>query len=98
VFSRRAAGTDVSVSHPTTRGGGGGGPRAAPGEHYMTRSFTICKYLPGIIRITKSNRMKTEVQVASMTEMRKMHKILVGRSEEKTLHGRHRLRWNVMFA
>jgi hypothetical protein len=48
---------------------------------------------PSIIRIIKSRRMRWAEQVAQMGEKRNTYRLLVGKSEGKTLLGRPRGRW-----
>jgi hypothetical protein len=48
---------------------------------------------PGIIRVIKARRMRWEVHVARMGEMRRVYNILVGRPEGRRPVGRPRRRW-----
>jgi hypothetical protein len=48
---------------------------------------------PDIIRQVKSRRMRWVGNVVCIGEKRKLHKILVGKSEGKRPHGRPRSRW-----
>jgi hypothetical protein len=49
--------------------------------------------LPDNIRVSKSRRMRWVWHVARMGEMGNLHKILVGKPEEKRPLGRRRRRW-----
>ena len=48
---------------------------------------------PNIVRVIKSRRMRWAGHVARMEEGRGVHKILVGKPEEKRPLGRPRCRW-----
>jgi hypothetical protein len=48
---------------------------------------------PDIIRQVKSRRMRWAGHVVCIGEKRKLHKILVGKSEGKRPHGKPRRRW-----
>ena len=50
-------------------------------------------FLPNILRVVKSRRMRWAGHVARMGEGRGVHRVLVGKPEGKTPLGRHRLRW-----
>jgi len=49
--------------------------------------------LPNIVRVVKSRRMRWAGHVARMGEGRGVHRVLVGKPEEKRLLGRPRRRW-----
>ena len=49
--------------------------------------------LPNIVRVTKSRRMRWAVHVARMGEGRGVHRVLVGKPEEKRPLGIPRHRW-----
>ena len=49
--------------------------------------------LPNIVRVVKSRRMRWAVHVARMGEGRGVHRVLVGKPEEKRPLGRPRRRW-----
>ena len=49
--------------------------------------------LPNIVRVVKSRRMRWAGHVARMGEGRGVHRVLVGKPEEKTPLGRPRRRW-----
>jgi hypothetical protein len=65
--------------------------RGLRGTEGITKSFMIFNYLPGVIKVTKSNTMKWRVHVDMMSTI-KPYKILLRRREEETLHGGHGLR------
>jgi hypothetical protein len=46
-----------------------------------------------IVRVKKKSRIGWAGHVASMKERRCVHRVLVGKSEGKSPHGRHRQRW-----
>jgi hypothetical protein len=48
---------------------------------------------PSVIRMIKSNRMRSAEHVARMGEKRNAYKILVGNPERKRQVGSQRLRW-----
>ena len=48
---------------------------------------------PNIVWVTKSRRTRWAGHVARMGERRGVHRVLVGKSEEKTPLGRNRRRW-----
>jgi hypothetical protein len=50
-------------------------------------------FLPNIVRVVKSRRMKWAGHVARMGEGRVVHRVLVGEPEGKTPLGRPRRRW-----
>jgi hypothetical protein len=50
-------------------------------------------FLPDIVRVVKSRRMRWEWHVARMGEERGVHRVLVGKPEGKRLLGRPRRRW-----
>jgi hypothetical protein len=50
-------------------------------------------YLPNIVRVVKSRRMKWAGHVARMGEGRVVHRVLVGKPEGKRPLGRPRHRW-----
>jgi hypothetical protein len=50
-------------------------------------------YLPNIVRVIKSRRMRWAVHVARMGEGRGAYRVLVGRPESKSLLGRPKRRW-----
>jgi hypothetical protein len=50
-------------------------------------------FLPNIVRVVKSRRMRWAGQVARMSEERWVHRVLVGKPEGKRPLGRHRRRW-----
>ena len=50
-------------------------------------------YLPNIVRVVKSRRMRWEGYVARMGEGRGVHRVLVGKHEGKRSLGRPRRRW-----
>jgi hypothetical protein len=50
-------------------------------------------FLPNIVRMVKSRRMRWAGHVARMGEDRGVHRILVGKSEGKRPLGRQRHRW-----
>jgi hypothetical protein len=50
-------------------------------------------YLPTIVRIVKSRRMRWSGHVARMGEERGVHRVLVGKPEGKRQLGRPRRRW-----
>ena len=50
-------------------------------------------YLPSIVRVIKSKRMRWAGHVARMGERRGVYRVLVGKPEEKRPLGRHRCRW-----
>jgi hypothetical protein len=50
-------------------------------------------YLPSIIRIMKSGRMRWAEHVARMGEKRNVYRLLVGKPEGKRPLGRPRLKW-----
>jgi hypothetical protein len=49
--------------------------------------------LPNIVRVVKSKRMRWAGHVARMGEDRGVHRVLVGKPEEKRPLGRQRRRW-----
>ena len=49
--------------------------------------------LPNIVRVVKSGRMRWAGHVARMGDGRGVHRVLVGRPEEKRPLGRPRRRW-----
>jgi hypothetical protein len=49
--------------------------------------------LPNIVRVVKSRRMRWAGHVARMGEARDVHRVLVGRPEEKSPLGKPRRRW-----
>jgi hypothetical protein len=49
--------------------------------------------LPNIVRVVKSKRMRLAGHVARMGEDRGVHRVLVGKLEEKRQLGRPRRRW-----
>jgi hypothetical protein len=49
--------------------------------------------LPNIVRVVKSRRMRWAEHVARMGEKRGVHRVLVGKPEEKRPLGRPRRRW-----
>ena len=49
--------------------------------------------LPNIVRVVKSRRMRWAGHVARMGEDRGVHRVLVGKPEEKRSLGRPRRRW-----
>jgi hypothetical protein len=49
--------------------------------------------LPNIVRVVKSRRLRWEGHVARMGEGRGVHRVLVGKPEEKKPLGRPRRRW-----
>ena len=49
--------------------------------------------LPNIVRVVKSRRMRWEGHLARMGEGRDVHRVLVGKHEEKRPMGRPRRRW-----
>jgi hypothetical protein len=50
-------------------------------------------FLPNIVRVVKSRRMRWAVHVARMEENRVVHRVLVGKPEGKRLLGRPRRIW-----
>jgi len=50
-------------------------------------------YLPNIVRVVKSRRMRWAGHVACMGENRGVHRVLVGKPEGKRPLGRPRRRW-----
>ena len=48
---------------------------------------------PNIVRVIKSRRMRWAGHVARMEERRELHRVLVGKPEEKTPLERPRRRW-----
>ena len=50
--------------------------------------------LPNIVRVVKSRRMRWAGHVARMGEGRGVHRVLVGKPEEKRPLGRPRLSWD----
>jgi len=50
-------------------------------------------FLPNIVRVVKSRRMRWAGHVARMGEMRGVYRVLVGKPEGKRPFGRPRLRW-----
>ena len=50
-------------------------------------------YLPNIVRVVKSRRMRWAGHVARMGERRGVYRVLVGKSEGKRQLGRPRRRW-----
>jgi hypothetical protein len=53
----------------------------------------IYTYIPNIVRVVKSRRMRWAGHVARMGEERGMHRVLVGKPEGKRPLGRPRRRW-----
>jgi len=49
---------------------------------------------PIIIRVTKLRRMRWAGHVAHMGERRGVYRVLVGKPEGNSPHGRHRRRWD----
>jgi len=49
--------------------------------------------LPNIVQVVKSRRMRRMVHVARMGEGRGVHRVLVGKPEERRPLGRPRCRW-----
>jgi hypothetical protein len=49
--------------------------------------------LPNSVRVVKSRRMRWTGHVASMEEERGVHRVLVGKPDEKRSLGRPRRRW-----
>ena len=50
-------------------------------------------FLPNIIRVTKSIRMRWEGHVTRMVERRDVYSVTMGNPEGKRPHGRQRRRW-----
>ena len=50
--------------------------------------------LPNIVRVVKSRRMRRTGHMARMGEGRGVHRVLLGKHEEKSPLGRPRRRWN----
>jgi hypothetical protein len=50
-------------------------------------------FLPNIVRVVKSRRMRWAGHVARMGEDREVHRVLVGKPEEKKPLGRPRRKW-----
>jgi hypothetical protein len=50
-------------------------------------------YLPNIVRMIKSKRMRWARHMARMGERRVVYRVFVGKLEEKRPFGRHRRRW-----
>jgi len=50
-------------------------------------------YLPHIVRVIKSKRMRWAGHVERMGERRRVYRVLVGKPEEKRPLGRHKCSW-----
>jgi hypothetical protein len=59
----------------------------------LTEELHILYSSPDIVRQIKLRRMRWAGLVARMGEERKVYKVLVGKTEGKTPHGRLRRRW-----
>jgi hypothetical protein len=57
------------------------------------RSLVICTFLPNIVRVVKSRRVRWAGHVARMGEGRVVHRVLVAKPEGKRPLGRPRCRW-----
>ena len=65
---------------------------------YICVCVCVCIYsdlysLPNIVRVVKSRKMRWAGYVARMGEGRGVHRVLVGKPEEKRPLGRPRRRW-----
>jgi hypothetical protein len=61
------------------------------GENCIMINFTACIYLPNIVRVIKSRRMRWAGHVARMG--RGVYRVLAGRPEGKRQQGRPGRRW-----
>ena len=71
------------------------GPRKdeVTGEWKKHEELNYLYFLPNIVRVVKSRRMRWTGHVARMGEDRGVHRVLVGKPERKRPLGRPRRRW-----
>jgi hypothetical protein len=63
------------------------------GENFVMRSLINLYFLPIIVRVIKSRRMRWAGHVARMRKGRGVYRVLMGTPEEKRPLGRRRRRW-----
>ena len=66
---------------------------STPGINLKLDEGTVLYSLPNIVRVVKSRRMRWAGHVARMGEDRGVHRVLVGKPQEKRPLGRPRRRW-----
>ena len=62
-------------------------------SHRIFKELSDLYFLPNIVRVVKSRRMRWAGHVAPMGERRGVHRVLVGKPEGQRPLGRPRRRW-----